>query len=145
MKTLIIIRGAPGSGKSTLALAIREQAYVFLDTWSVAICEADNFFMVNGAYKYVPHLVPAAHEWCQRQVQAVMKEAFPMIIVSNTSTVRSRLQPYFDLAKEHGYQVQQIVCFADFGSVHNVPKDTVDKMKEQLRNSLILELHNKEL
>lgn len=134
MKTLIIIRGIPGSGKSTLAarLAVDEKT---------AICEADNFFIdAAGKYHYIPHLVPSAHEWCRRQVELAMKLEIPTVILSNTSTVTSKLQPYLVLAEMYGYAVQQIVTFGDFGSVHHVPEESIEKMRIQLRGSLKSEL-----
>lgn len=39
IKTLYLIRGLPGSGKSTLAAKLAPQ---------FCICEADDFFMVDG-------------------------------------------------------------------------------------------------
>ncbi len=144
MKTLVIIRGTPGSGKTTLAHALIEQAYDRGDL--VEHCEADQFFTDHdGKYHYIPHLVPKAHEWCQRKVLKAMIERTPTIIVSNTSTVRSRIQPYLDLAKEYGYEVQQVVTFASFGSVHGVPKETVEKFRDQLGCSLIRELEEHQL
>jgi predicted kinase len=140
-KTLIIIRGLPGSGKSTLAHWIKANAPT-----PVIHCEADQFFMgTDGKYRYIPHLVPAAHEWCRRAVTGAMQEGFPTIIVSNTSTVTSKIQFYLDMAKFHGYRVQQLCVFADFGSVHNVPEHSMEKFKEQLRASLIHELMNGDL
>lgn len=141
MKTLVIIRGIPGAGKSTLAKALSKAL-----PSPVHHLEADQFFThSNGKYTYVPHLVPIAHEWCRRSVERCMQETVPTIIVSNTSTVRGRVEVYLELAQIHGYKVQQIVCFGEFGSVHRVPEEHMEKFRNQLKNSLIMELQHGEL
>jgi tRNA uridine 5-carbamoylmethylation protein Kti12 len=149
MKTLIIIRGIPGSGKTSIAHRIVDSMCFRSDCGDEVAdfvwCEADQFFMEHGEYHYVAHLVPTAHEWCQRKVHAAMKRGTATVIVSNTGTVRSRLQVYHDLAREFGYQVQQIVVFGNFGTVHKVPEDSMEKFREQLRSSLIQELKAKEI
>lgn len=135
MKTLIIIRGMPGAGKSTLAQKLK------LFSLDGVICEADQFFTdTKGKYHYIPHLVPSAHEWCRRKVITAMEQGVETIIVSNTTTTQDRVKPYLELAQAFGYQVQQIVVFGDFGSIHNVPDETMDKMRQQLVSSLTYEL-----
>lgn len=129
MKTLYIISGIPGSGKSTLAKIIQPDPCARL--------EADRFFTArDGTYNYVPHLVPAAHEWCKRQVELAMQEGWINVVVSNTSTIPSRVDPYKELAAKYGYEVQHIVCFGKFQSVHNVPEEHIEKFRNQLRQSL---------
>lgn len=137
MRTLVIMRGIPGSGKSSIALALAAQC---ADT---VICEADQFFNgSDGKYHYLPHLVPTAHLWCYNKAKAAMEQDTPLVIVSNTSTQRARVEQYLELASVFGYQVQQIVVFGDFGSVHNVPDVAMERMKKQLHQSLTAELRD---
>lgn len=145
MKTLTLIRGAPGSGKSSLAGLIaeqfRSQLTETIEEEDCVICEADQFFTDhNGVYHWVPHLVTTAHEYCRRKVQRAMERGTLHIVVSNTSTVTRKIQFYLDLAKQHGYEVQHIVCFAKFGNIHKVPEEVVGNFREQLKQSLIQEL-----
>lgn len=141
MKTLIIIRGIPGAGKSTLAKAIEQSSLGVVE-----ICEADQFFTSrNGTYNYVPRLVPAAHEWCRRKVESAMKREVSTVILSNTSCRTFRVEVYLDLATKYGYGVQQIVCFGTFGSIHGVPEDHMARFRDELRESLVLELEGGKL
>lgn len=62
----------------------------------------------------------------------------PTIAVANTFTQEWEMQPYLDLAKEHGYTVHTIIVENRHGneSIHNVPKATVEKMKKRFEIKL---------
>jgi len=117
-KTLYIIRGLPGSGKSTLAAALVGREYH----------EADQYFMETGSYKFDPTKLKEAHQWCHHRVSAAMQFGVAKIAVSNTFTQPWELQPYLELAAEYGYEVSIITCENDFGSTHNVPPESINKM-----------------
>jgi len=61
MKELFLLRGLPGSGKSTLAKSLG----------GINI-EADQYFMVDGEYKFDSSKIKLAHNYCQSQTQAWM-------------------------------------------------------------------------
>ena len=64
VKELVLMRGLPGSGKSTKAKKIAGQIGVVFST--------DDFFMVNGQYKYDPKMIGEYHQKNQkRTVQAM--------------------------------------------------------------------------
>ena len=122
-KTLYLIRGLPGSGKSTLARVLVSHNS---QHW-----EADMFFINgNGDYKFNPKLLPKAHEWCQKQVERVMKCGLD-VAVSNTFTRLEELFPYRIMAEHYGYDVQIIECHGEFGSIHDVPERTIRRMRER--------------
>lgn len=143
MKRLIIIRGIPGSGKSTLARTIANAHSEFGDNMGeeIPICEADQFFTdKHGNYHYIPRLVPTAHEWCRRKCEIAMQRERPLIIVSNTSVDRGRLDPYIKLAEQYGYTIQYIITHTPGQKdIHNVPEEKVKEMEKRLLNSLIAE------
>ena len=122
-RKLILIRGLPGSGKSTLAQQL-------VRSFGHAHLEADQFFMHNGNYEFRAEDLPAAHQWCQNESRRLL-QAGMTVIVSNTFTTVKELRPYFDIAKEFDIIPQVIACQNQFGSIHNVPEETLIKMQKR--------------
>ena len=132
MKTLILLRGIPGAGKSTFANFMFQSGVIF---------EADQYFYdEDGKYNFDASELYAAHKWCQLRVEKVMRENltsngeyFPEIVVSNTSTTEKELEPYLELARKYDYKVVSLVVENRHGSksVHNVPEETIERMKQR--------------
>jgi NEDD4-binding protein 2 len=131
MKTLILLRGLPGSGKSTFA------NYMFSNN----IFEADQYFYdEDGNYNFDASKLYKAHKWCQLRVEHAMEDNlesngmyFSEIVVSNTSTTEKELEPYLELAKKYDYQVVSLIVENRHSGVskHNVPVETIEKMKNR--------------
>ena len=119
---LILIRGLPGSGKSTLAQSLIQGK----EDWTHY--EADMFFVDNGTYTFNPALLYRAHLWCQVNVDSSLQH-YNNVVVSNTFTTLKELEPYFIIAKQHQIIPQVIHCQTTFNSIHDVPQETIDKMK----------------
>jgi predicted kinase len=117
MNTLLLIRGLPGSGKTSLARKL-ETHYIH--------CETDKFWGID--YNFDITKIKEAHEWCQKKVREELENGFS-VVVSNTFTTQKEMQPYFDMAKELNASVQVVLCQGNFGSVHNVPQEALDRMK----------------
>lgn len=128
MKKLLLIIGVPGSGKSTLAKRIKAENPEFA---TANIWEADMFFIdEDGKYNWNPKYLKSAHIWCQSNVKSDMMQG-KNVIVSNTSLTPFERKPYFDLAKEFGYEVEVRTCNGGFKNVHNVPDEVIERMKEK--------------
>ena len=128
-KTLVIIRGIPGSGKSTFAKKLladlRSQGH------KVSHFETDNFWINEaGEYKFNPALLGVAHSKCFNDVFDALKGEDSFVIVSNTFVKHKELKPYLNEAAAHGYNVSVYRMANDFGSIHNVPAETINSMKE---------------
>lgn len=126
-KTLYIVRGIPGSGKSTFAKSIG----------GVHI-ESDMYFVKNGEYKFDITEIKKAHEWCRESVEYELAKFTPKVVVSNTFTQEWEMEPYFDLADKYGYRVFSVIVENRHGSrnIHNVPEETLSKMKNRFEISL---------
>ena len=131
MNTIIFLRGLPGSGKSTFA------NYMFSNN----IFEADQYFYnEEGKYNFDASKLYEAHKWCQLRVEHAMEDNlesngmyFSEIVVSNTSTTEKELEPYLKLAKKYDYQVVSLIVENRHGnkSTHNVPAETIERMKNR--------------
>lgn len=124
MPRLILIRGLPGSGKSTLARTLTKAGYYHY--------EADQFFEMagSGTYTFDPAKLQAAHAWCLNAARYRVEWGDP-VVISNTFSRRWELQPYLDLAKEFDIQPLLIECKNQFQNIHNVPPETIQKMKDR--------------
>ena len=135
MKILKIIRGLPGSGKSTLAEALME--HYSKQQIPCAWYEADMFFVKDGIYTYDKNKIAFAHDWCNDQVVKAMQNEIDVVIVSNTFCRKWEAAHYIHWAQAEGYSIQVISLSAEFGSVHNVPEEALNKMKERWDSEIL--------
>ena len=105
MKTLLLIRGLPGSGKTTLARTLEARI-----TGSFEVC-ADDYFMVDGEYKFDAAKLEEVHRLCQLGTRLALENETSFVIVHNTFSKRWEMQVYFNMAEEHGYRVQVVDLF----------------------------------
>jgi predicted kinase len=132
MKTLYIVRGLPGSGKSTFAKTLGGTHF-----------ETDNFFMVDGEYKFDGSKIKEAHNWCQNSVNSAMilnntAGLNETIVVSNTSTQEWEMKPYYEMAETYGYRVFSIIVENRHGGInqHNVPEEVLNSMRNRFEIQL---------
>jgi NEDD4-binding protein 2 len=121
MKELVLVRGVSGSGKSTLVDAL-------WDVSTIIRYSTDDFFMVDGEYKFDPALLGENHLKCQHAVERSMMLKLDdpyscVIMVANTFTELWEMDPYIALAKKYGFRVHTIVVENRHRStsIHDVP------------------------
>lgn len=126
-KILYIIRGISGCGKTT-----------FANTLGCPVYSADDYFMVDGEYKFVPSLLPDAHTNCKNRVRQAMYDGSPVLAVANTFTQEWEMEDYFYLAKANDYMVFSLIVENrhDGQNVHNVPDASIEKMRERFEVKL---------
>lgn len=125
MAHLVIIRGLPGSGKSTMAkeMCERDRSLVHVET--------DMYFLDEGGkYRFNASKLSRAHLWCWNEVARHLGDDRD-VIVSNTFSQLWEVQPYLDLCRDWGCGYTIIECTGNFGSTHNVPETTIQRMKER--------------
>jgi len=132
MSILYIVRGLPGSGKSTLAKEIA--ATTGADHW-----EADQYFTdANGNYKWDGSKIGEAHIQCENNFNNSLEQN-RNVVVSNTFTKFREFIDYIVYAQECKYDVVIIECLNNYGSVHNVPPETMERMRNRWEpNALLL-------
>ncbi len=136
MKTIIITRGVSGSGKSFFA-----ETLLSLSPEKVAICCADDFFVVDGEYKFDASKLGEAHLLCQKTfVWAVNNSEVELIVVANTNTKKSDWSFYEDYGKQNNIPVIFAVIENRHGGKdsHNVPASTLDRQANNIKMSLCL-------
>lgn len=120
---LLIIRGAPGSGKTTKAKKMKT-AFGFKHV------EADMFFEKDGKYLFEKDKVRLAHKWCQQLTFKFLSEGKD-VVVANTFTKLWEIAAYTDFCKQNDIYFEVVELFNDYGNVHNVPEEVVQRMREQ--------------
>ena len=126
--TLTLVRGVPGSGKSTLAKLLK---HGFSDS-DVRHYEADMYFTdpQTGIYTFDPRGLHRAHDWCQKMSKVHLYDGYN-VIVSNTFVKLWEMEPYFQMANEHGASVQVILSQGNFKNVHGVTDVKVKQMRDR--------------
>jgi len=136
MKDLILVRGVPGAGKSIIADIIKHGR---ADRYMIA---TDDYFTDrSGNYNFDGSKLIENHAKCRDAVEFAMNDDYyKVIIVHNTFTEEWTMEPYFDLAKKHNCKVHTIIVENRHGSAstHDVPQHSVDRMKEQIQNNIVL-------
>jgi predicted kinase len=125
----IILRGEPGVGKSTLAKKII-QGIAPIKT--ISHCEADSYFVrPDGVYDFNYNLLRNAHTLCRNEFEAAIYHKYH-VIISNTNVKASDVKSYADFAAKNGYNITVVRLTKNWGTIHNVPQETVDKMRESM-------------
>ena len=111
-KDIIIMRGLPGSGKSTKAKSIMD--YHLSIGINCIICSTDNFFMINGEYKFVPEQLEYNHKLNINQFKTNCARVTKIIIVDNTNTTWKEINPYVDIGHMYGYNIYIVESNTDW-------------------------------
>ena len=119
---LVIVRGLPGSGKTTYARKLASDGYTH--------CEADQYFERAGTYQFDPAKLREAHADCLARATESLQAGNPTV-VSNTFTQRWEWSPYTEAAECLGVPVRFVECQGSYGSIHNVPAESIRKMRER--------------
>lgn len=117
---LTLIRGIPGSGKTTFGLELLGKSY------KSAMFEADDFWQDR---EFDPKYLHLAHKECQDNTREALKGGYD-VIVANTFTRLWEMEPYLSMTDN----VKVYRMTGEYGSVHNVPQKTINKMKSRFED-----------
>ena len=133
MKTLILLRHVPGAGSSFVSKLLSENG-------KYPVLATDDYFMVNGEYKFDKTKLHYYHQLCLQDTEKEMIKEIEKIFVTNTFTTEKELKPYIDLSKKYDYNLISLIVENRHGNknIHVVPEETLLKMKNRLLNSIKL-------
>jgi len=131
-KIAIVMQGQSGSGKST---------YVAANYPTAMVCSADDYFMVDGEYRFDVAKLGEAHKACLRSFLLAMAAEEPLVVCDNTNTSLWELAPYVQTASALGYKVVVVRCVASAETAakrntHGVPEAAVKGMTDRLEKPL---------
>jgi energy-coupling factor transporter ATP-binding protein EcfA2 len=130
MNKLYLIRGLPGSGKSTYAQSLGGVDHHY---------EADMYFIdpETGEYKFDASAQSEAHAWCQESTLNALIDGFD-VVVSNTFTTYKEIKPYLIIADYASVDVHILTRTGDYGSIHDVPDEAIEKMRTRFQSDVEL-------
>ncbi len=114
---LVLVRGLPGSGKSTFAKSLEGFVHLETDMWFM-----DGF----GNYRFDPRRLREYHLDCQFETRRRLVLG-QKVVVSNTFTQRWEMEPYYKM----GYFTHEITMTGNFGNIHGVPQEAIDRMRDR--------------
>lgn len=136
---VIILRGLPGAGKS------RYVASAVTHRDDTAIVSADDFYVVDGVYKYTGN-DQAAHQSCWSRFKLALHLKHETVFVDNTNTEAHELAPYIMEAWAQGYGVKIVRIRTKLSTVlernktrgsKSVPEHVIGMMHQRLSTSVL--------
>jgi predicted kinase len=123
-QTLILVRGVSGSGKSTFAKKLASEL-------GVSVFESDEFFIVEGEYRFDPSKLGWAHKSNQRRTLKALEDG-KTVIVANTLTTLKEIREYTSMAESLGIPVSVYRSEGRFQNTHGVPAEKVQAMRDRM-------------
>ncbi len=93
------------------------------------------FFMKNGEYVFDSAKLSEAHRWCQDSVRSHLAMGLDAW-VSNTFTQVKEILPYIQIANDLKVPYTILTMNGNFGSIHGVPEDAMNRMKNRFVHDL---------
>ena len=125
---LNLVRGIPGSGKTTWAKGVSA-----IRSGSVVVSADMYFCKETGNYDFDGEQLHRAHRWCFDTVKAMLQDGVE-VYVTNTFVKYNQISDYFKFAVDNGFGITLISMNNDFGSVHNVPDESMVRFRNSYQS-----------
>jgi hypothetical protein len=141
MTKAMIVRGLPGSGKDTFLRSLERH-----NKQAISVCSADDYFMVDGEYRFAPERLTEAHDHCFKKFAEQCNDgSHDIIAVSNTNTRLFEMSPYIMYARCLRIPVEifevALVEYKQFvhlelqtRNLHGVPMAAIEGMDKRWEN-----------
>lgn len=124
-----IVRGLPGSGKTTLAKGMAS----VVGSHPAVVLSADMYFHKNtGKYDFDREKLYRAHNWCYETTGIMLQDGVE-VYAANTFVSYDQISDYFGYAVEHDFGITLITANNDFGSVHDVPEESMTRFRSRIQ------------
>lgn len=126
------MRGVPGSGKSTVARQLAGKNGIIHST--------DDFFMVDGEYRFNPDKLREHHDANHKAFCESVAAGAKVVICDNTNTQPWQYERYVKSAEEADYMVVFVVMphptakIAAGRNTHGVPEHIIERMIRDWKN-----------
>ena len=147
---MVLVRGLPGSGKSTLAHEIYDEHTG--PNIEIVVLSTDDLFYDSLQYHYLwnPEPLTMAHMLNQYKCKEAMLRCIDIVIIDNTNVCQEHMQPYIDMAKDYGYEIEirepetpwamdVKTCFQKCS--HGVPIQGIQRMKDNWKKTSSINLN----
>lgn len=120
--------------KAGESIDINESDYPHETQIMAAIHSTDEYFMVDGVYKYNPSKIGLNHSKNYKAFRESVDAGIPIVIVDNTNTTEAEYAKYRNYGKDAGCWITYVVlphppvAEAVARNEHGVPADVIKKM-----------------
>ena len=80
----------------------------------------------HGRYHFIRSYIQIAHEWCRNETTKALANG-QNVVVANTFCEEWEMAPY----RSMGANLNIITMTSDYGNVHDVPLDVIDRMRQR--------------
>lgn len=125
----IILRGAPGAGKSTWVKTHSDFLVVSTDAY---------FINSSGEYVFERSKLGYYHRLALEEFRQRIDDQSSPLVLDNTNIKMKEYKDYVDYAQEAGYTIFQKVFTGTYTSIHDVPEETIERMRSALQEDINL-------
>ncbi len=132
---LLLVRGVPGMGKSYLGRHIAQK-------FEAIQLETDQQFMTSGEYVFDVTKIEDAHNITQNETKNLLIDSAPLVVVSNTFTMKWEMSAYEELAAKYNYTFLVFDLFLEIlASNPNLQHKNLSKRNQPPRNNRDMDVY----